>query len=406
MSESASKIAESEGQDKKRQVFHECLSKFRISMRELVPDAVDKYKEIVLADPRLLQRTRPCKFIESAVTKKLIRPAESLMWAWFYWVLGGYPLGYPHVLPLAPENLVGREFQLPDWLTVGVHDEMLQMVCDERSTIRGALWAYMTEELEKAAVVVNLAKLKSATMAITKPSQTETVRQPGSQEARSLSKHRLHVERGKDPGESTQRPSAQGKKPAADQIPVAVHETDVSEQSRRITERTYFIIDAEVLIRSHDRPGELVAAYSTNDPYLRDLTLVCFAASSMDLLEKLRNRQADRQKLLIHWGESEKELEQLPDILRAYLGLKETSRTVSGKYIDEAVQNLRSFFEGERKKRGRPRQDELGGRIQELRESGHSWGEIQIQLNKETGIERTIGAYRNLLRSRQKPSES
>jgi len=117
----------------------------------------------------------------------------------------------------------------------------------------------------------------------------------------------------------------------------------------------------------------------------------------------LKKIHADHQKLLIHWGKSEEELEQLPDVLKAYLSLKETAKTVQGVDIDGALAHLRSFFERDRKKRGRPRQDALGKRVQDLRDNGHSWGEIQIVLNKETGIERTTNAYRNLLRSRRKP---
>jgi hypothetical protein len=173
-----------------------------------------------------------------------------------------------------------------------------------------------------------------------------------------------------------------------------------------ITEKTYFVTEAEALNSTQDRPGQLVAAYSTNDPYLRDLALLCFSDSATGLLEKLEKIQADHQKLLIHWGESEEELEQLPDVLKTYLSLKETSKTVRGRHIDDAVQNLRSFFESDRKKRGRPRQDALSRRVQELRRSDHSWGEIRILLNKETGIDRTANAYRNLLRSRRKPEDA
>jgi len=171
-----------------------------------------------------------------------------------------------------------------------------------------------------------------------------------------------------------------------------------------IAKRTYFVTEAEALIHSQDRPGELVAAYSTKSPYLRDTTLLCFSSSSTDLIGKLKKIHADHQMLLIHWGKSEEELEQLPDVLKAYLSLKETSKTVQGIDIDGALAHLRSFFERDRKKRGRPRQDALGKRVQDLRANGHSWGEIQIVLNKETGIERTTNAYRNLLRSRRKPA--
>jgi hypothetical protein len=170
-----------------------------------------------------------------------------------------------------------------------------------------------------------------------------------------------------------------------------------------ITKRTYFVTEAEALIHSQDRPGELVAAYSTKGPYLRNTTLLCFSSSSTDLLGKLKKIQADHQMLLIHWAESEAELEQLPDVLKAYLSLKETGKTVHGRDIDGALAHLRSYFERDRKKRGRPRQDDLSERVAELRQNGHSWGEIQILLNKETGIDRTANAYRNLLKSRQKP---
>jgi hypothetical protein len=170
-----------------------------------------------------------------------------------------------------------------------------------------------------------------------------------------------------------------------------------------ITKRTYFVTEAEALIHSQDRSGELVAAYSANGPYFSDTALLCFASSCRDLLGKLKKIQADHQMLLIHWAESETELEQLPAVLNAYLSLKETSKTVQGVDIDRALGHLRSFFEHDRKKRGRPRQDALNKRVQELRDNGHSWGEIQIILNKETGIARTTNAYRNLRRLRRKP---
>jgi hypothetical protein len=205
----------------------------------------------------------------------------------------------------------------------------------------------------------------------------------------------------RDPGRSLQELSTQHQEPSAGDSPPTNPGPLLPEQFRDITERTYFIIEAAALVHSQDKPGELVAAYSTNDPYLKDVTLVCIATSSRDLLEKLRNEHADNQKLLIQWGESQEELEQLPDILRAYLSLKETGKTVSGMH--EAVQHLRSFFENARTKRGRPRKDALSERVQELRKSGHSWGEIHRRLNKETGVERTPSAYRNLLRSREKP---
>lgn len=199
------------------------------------------------------------------------------------------------------------------------------------------------------------------------------------------------------------KPATRDTKPSEETSAAVGSQPQAAESEKVITNRTYFVIEAEALKHSQDRPGELVAAYSTRDPYLRDATLLCFSTSCTDLLGKLKKMQADDQKLLIHWGESEEELEQLPDVLKAYLSLKEVAKTVKGKDIDGALQSLGSFFERVGKKRGRPRQDTLSQRVQKLRDDGHSWGEIQILLNKETGIERTANAYRNLLRSRRKP---
>jgi hypothetical protein len=53
-------------------------------------------------------------------------------------------------------------------------------------------------------------------------------------------------------------------------------------------------------------------------------------------------------------------------------------------------------------KRGRPREDALAEKVGELKTSGRSWGEIKIQLDRETGVARTIGAYRSLYASRRK----
>jgi hypothetical protein len=187
------------------------------------------------------------------------------------------------------------------------------------------------------------------------------------------------------------------------QIRIAASEIYIPEDSLPITDRTFFVMEAKALVHSRNRPAELVGAYSTKGPYMTDTTLLCCAQSSLELLQQLRDMHADQQFLLIHWGQSEEELKQLPEVLRAYLSLKETARTAPGKPVGDALQELRSFFEREKKRRGRPRQDTLRERVKELRRGGHSWGEIQRELNKETGVERTIGAYRNLVGSRRKP---
>jgi len=50
---------------------------------------------------------------------------------------------------------------------------------------------------------------------------------------------------------------------------------------------------------------------------------------------------------------------------------------------------------------GRPREDEIAERVAQLRQGGESWPSITETMNKETGIFRTEGAYRYLLRSRK-----
>lgn len=135
---------------------------------------------------------------------------------------------------------------------------------------------------------------------------------------------------------------------------------------------------------------------------MTDTKLLCFSDSSVELLKKLRDIQADRRFLLIHWAKTEQELKQVPDVLTAYLSLKELARNTNLKQINEALRDLHSVFENDKKKRGRPRQDTLRKRVHELRKSGHSWTKIQRELNRETGVERTPGAYRNLLGSRRK----
>jgi hypothetical protein len=135
------------------------------------------------------------------------------------------------------------------------------------------------------------------------------------------------------------------------------------------------------------------------------MTLLCFSQSSACLLQKLRSMQADRQKLLIHWSDSEEDLKQLPDMLSAYLSLKEARKSIHGRHLDDALQNLRSFFDEDKKKRGRPRLDALAKRVKDLKNAGRSWGEIKIQLDRETGETRTIGAYRSLARTRRQDTD-
>jgi hypothetical protein len=53
------------------------------------------------------------------------------------------------------------------------------------------------------------------------------------------------------------------------------------------------------------------------------------------------------------------------------------------------------------KRVGRPRQDELRKRIEELRAENKSWEKVRRQLNKETGKNRTANAYRNLVSERK-----
>jgi hypothetical protein len=49
--------------------------------------------------------------------------------------------------------------------------------------------------------------------------------------------------------------------------------------------------------------------------------------------------------------------------------------------------------------KGRPRNNAERRRVLELRSEGRSWGEIRIQMNRETGQNKTAGAYRYLAES-------
>lgn len=201
-------------------------------------------------------------------------------------------------------------------------------------------------------------------------------------------------------------PQGQFIQPQAEPSVPTPPETNGADQPQLIADRTYFVLEAKTLINSQDKPGEFIGAYSTKDPYLADLRLLCFSDSSKELLRKLESMQADHQKLLIHWAKSKQEFEQFPDVVRTFLSLKEIARTTNLKPIKEAVRDIQLLLHSVPKKRGRPRKDGLTKRILELRDAGHSWGEIRIILNNETGVERTAGAYRNLLRSRRKPADA
>jgi hypothetical protein len=50
------------------------------------------------------------------------------------------------------------------------------------------------------------------------------------------------------------------------------------------------------------------------------------------------------------------------------------------------------------KRLGRPRKDDQRDRVRELKNEGKSWGQIQIQMNKETGQTNSKDAYRKLVR--------
>jgi hypothetical protein len=51
---------------------------------------------------------------------------------------------------------------------------------------------------------------------------------------------------------------------------------------------------------------------------------------------------------------------------------------------------------------GRPRKDEERNRVRELKTAGKTWGEIQIQMNKETDQSKTKDAYRALATRKSK----
>jgi hypothetical protein len=70
--------------------------------------------------------------------------------------------------------------------------------------------------------------------------------------------------------------------------------------------------------------------------------------------------------------------------------------------VDDVQPHLSKLFRSKRKKGGRPRQDELARKASDLHESGQSWRQVANQLNRNTGITRSIGAYRKLVGQRQK----
>jgi hypothetical protein len=48
---------------------------------------------------------------------------------------------------------------------------------------------------------------------------------------------------------------------------------------------------------------------------------------------------------------------------------------------------------------GRPRKDDERGKVADLRSQGKTWAQVAIQINRETGQNKSKDAYRNLLRS-------
>lgn len=49
---------------------------------------------------------------------------------------------------------------------------------------------------------------------------------------------------------------------------------------------------------------------------------------------------------------------------------------------------------------GRPRNELIGERVEEVRKEGKSWNQLQRKLNKELGLDLTVGAYRYYWTSR------
>lgn len=53
------------------------------------------------------------------------------------------------------------------------------------------------------------------------------------------------------------------------------------------------------------------------------------------------------------------------------------------------------------KQGGAPRKDDEANRARELKSQGKTWGQVKIQMNKETGQSKSQDAYRALVRSRK-----
>src|SRR5690242_3106052 len=103
MMEAASTIDGCSDDDQKRQAFHSLLAGYRLAISKLIPDAVGKFLEIILASSHILNGDSPHDFLKSQVTKELIEPASRMTHAWLHWVLKGHFVGY-NAIPLGIED--------------------------------------------------------------------------------------------------------------------------------------------------------------------------------------------------------------------------------------------------------------------------------------------------------------
>jgi hypothetical protein len=84
--------------------------------------------------------------------------------------------------------------------------------------------------------------------------------------------------------------------------------------------------------------------------------------------------------------------------LRTELGIDELGDMRVPVPITELSKLLEASGKGPKRRGGRPRQDAKRSRVMQLRSEGKSWRQVQAAVNRETGENLTVDAYRRLAR--------
>ena len=94
---------------------------------------------------------------------------------------------------------------------------------------------------------------------------------------------------------------------------------------------------------------------------------------------------------------------ELPGGMLSEMNLRTTATPEQRESSRKAWERGRKAWEAARRvikpsPEGRPRKDKERSRVRELRTEGKTWGEIQIQMNRETGQSKSKDAWRALTR--------